>query len=171
MKRKKPRSQSSKPNGTGKPGHPPYVPTAEDAALVEALTGYGIPQEDICRLVINPSTGRGIDGKTLREHYRAQIDKGAVSATSRVIGGLFKNAVTPVPGKYPGGNPLAQIFWLKARAGWRTTDQHVLIPAQPETPQTEDVVQADAMRRVLFALEHNARAPKTIEGESKKVNA
>jgi len=99
---------------------PKFQPTAAQQANVKAMAGYGIPQEDICR-VITWRDARGadhaIDLKTLRKHFREELDTGLVTATSKVADTLFKKAI--------GGNVVAMIFWLKARAGWR--DQHVEI--------------------------------------------
>jgi hypothetical protein len=42
-----------------------FVPTEEQRRNVEAMTGFGIPQEPICLLIHNPETGRPIDIATL----------------------------------------------------------------------------------------------------------
>ena len=52
-------------------GRPAHVPTDETRNLVEALSGFGIPQDEIARLV-------GVDPKTLRFHYADQIELGIV---------------------------------------------------------------------------------------------
>lgn len=168
MKRKKPATPTS--NASGRPGHPPYVPTQDHRALVETLTGYGIPQDDIAKLIINPTTGKPIDGKTLRAYYRHELDVGTTKANAKVAGALFKNAVTPTE-RYPGGNPVCQIFWLKTRAGYRTVDKDPILPL----PMTEgsgledEVPMIERARRIAFALELSARQP--IEGTAKKVDA
>ena len=80
-----------------------------DAALrrqVEALAAYGLPETDIGRVV-------GIDPKTLRKHYREELDLGEAKANAQVAGYLFNAAKN--------GNVTAQIFWLKTRAKWRET--------------------------------------------------
>jgi hypothetical protein len=71
---------------------------------VEALAAYGIPESDISRAV-------GIDPKTLRKHYRDELDLGTTKANAQVAGFLFNSARN--------GNVTAQIFWLKTRARWR----------------------------------------------------
>lgn len=81
-----------------------HKPTVETRAQVEALSGYGVRHDEI-------SVYLGIDPKTLRKHYRDQLDKGHVKANVGVARALHKNATD--------GNVTAQIFWLKARAGWR----------------------------------------------------
>lgn len=82
--------------------------------------------------------------------------------------GLFKNATTPVDGKYPGGIPVAQIFWLKTRARWSTVERPVI----PEPPMEGDTSILDAARRIAFALELAAkRQPQTITVTPRKVDA
>jgi hypothetical protein len=73
---------------------------------VEALAAYGIPAADISGVV-------GIDSKTLRKHYRDELDLGETKANAQVAGFLFNAAKN--------GNVTAQIFWLKTRAKWRET--------------------------------------------------
>ena len=51
-------------------GRPAHVPTDETRNMVESLSGFGIPQDEIARLV-------GIDPKTLRFHYADQIELGS----------------------------------------------------------------------------------------------
>jgi hypothetical protein len=87
-------------------GRKKHTPTDEQRRNVEAMTGYGIPEADIARVI-------GIDPKTLSLHYRDELDLGRAKANTKVADNLFKiatgsgrEAVT------------AAIFWLKVRAGW-----------------------------------------------------
>ena len=73
---------------------------------VEAMAAYGIPETDIARVV-------GVDPKTLRKHYRDELDLGETKANAQVAGYLFAAAKN--------GNVTAQIFWLKTRARWKET--------------------------------------------------
>jgi hypothetical protein len=82
----------------------PHKPSPESRAQVEALSGYGVRQDEIA-IYLN------IDPKTLRKHYEKEIDTGHIKANVGVARSLHKNATE--------GNVTAQIFWLKARAGWR----------------------------------------------------
>jgi len=59
-------------------GRPAYVPTDESRNMVESLSGFGIPQDEIARLI-------GIDPKTLRLHYADQIELGGIKATAKVV--------------------------------------------------------------------------------------
>jgi hypothetical protein len=53
----------------------------------------------------------GVDPKTLRKHYRDELDLGETKANAQVAGYLFNAAKN--------GNVTAQIFWLRTRAKWR----------------------------------------------------
>ncbi len=85
--------------------NPPHSPTDEQRKTVEAMSGYGIPEVDIARVL-------DIDPKTLRKHYRRELDTAFVHANARVAQSLFNQATA-------GNNVAAAIFWLKVRAGWR----------------------------------------------------
>jgi len=87
-------------------GRPAHVPTDDTRNLVESLSGFGIPQDEIARLV-------GIDPKTLRFHYADQIELGGIKATAKVAQNLFTMACKPTREGLS-----AAIFWLKVRAGW-----------------------------------------------------
>ncbi len=71
-----------------KPGRPAHEPTEESRNLVESLSGFGIPQAEIARLV-------AIDPKTLRFHYADQIELGTIKATAKVAQNLFAMACKP----------------------------------------------------------------------------
>src|ERR1700761_426490 len=77
---------------------------------VEAMAAYGIPEADIGRVL-------SIDPKTLKKHYRKELDVGGTKANAQVAGYLFNAA--------KGGNVTAQIFWLKTRARWREAPQEL----------------------------------------------
>ena len=87
-------------------GRPSHVPTDDTRNLVESLSGFGIPHDEIARLV-------GIDPKTLRFHYADQIELGSIKATAKVAQNLFTMACKPTREGLS-----AAIFWLKVRAGW-----------------------------------------------------
>jgi len=85
---------------------PEYEPTAKDRATVQTMAAYGISQAEISAVV-------GCDEKTLRKHFRQEIDTAATQANARVAAALFKKATGDGPSSVS-----AAIFWLKARAGW-----------------------------------------------------
>jgi hypothetical protein len=76
---------------------------------VEAMAGFGVPEIDIAGVI-------GIDAKTLRKHYRGELDHGHVKANVRVAENLYRKATGE--GRE---SVIAAIFWLKTRAGWRET--------------------------------------------------
>ena len=89
-----------------RPAHHP------DPALrrqVEAMAGYGIPELGIARVI-------GVDPKTLRKHYRSELDLGHLKANSAVAQSLFKKATGDGP-----QSVTAAIFWAKTRMGWKET--------------------------------------------------
>jgi hypothetical protein len=81
------------------------------------MTGYGIRQEDIATVL-------DIHPKTLRVHYRRELDTGATEANVRVVQALFKNAVT-------NQSVQAQVWWTKARMGWREAQEVALTGNTP----------------------------------------
>lgn len=83
----------------------PHEPTPEQRKLVSALASYGVTQKDICEQV-------EIDLKTLRKHYRKELNNSMVMANAKVAESLFKMATQKM-------NVAAAIFWAKTRMGWR----------------------------------------------------
>jgi len=96
-----------------KAGMPSFVPTDEQRRIVEKAAGFGLPQERICQLIVSERTGKAIDKKTLGEAFRAELDRGMALADYAVAKSLYDQAV--------GGNVTAQIWWTKARMGWKET--------------------------------------------------
>lgn len=92
-------------------GRPSFEPTDKERQLVESLSGFGLPHEDIALLVRD-----GIDDKTLRKHFRRELDTGMTKANAKVVESLYQQAV--------GGNVTAAIWWTKGRMGWRETSAH-----------------------------------------------
>lgn len=87
-------------------GRRSHQPDPARRRQVEAMAAYGIPEINISQVV-------GVDPKTLRKHYREELDLGETKANAQVAGFLFNAAKN--------GNVTAQIFWLKTRAKWRET--------------------------------------------------
>ena len=85
-------------------GRPNHAPTPEQRQLCELAAVIGTPHHDIAQLL-------GITTKTLLKHYRKELDLGKTRANVKVGGALYNAAVK--------GNTSAQIFWMKAQAGWR----------------------------------------------------
>jgi hypothetical protein len=87
-----------------KGGRPPHIPDEKTRKTVEAMSSYGVPQEDIA-LVLD------IDRKTLSKHYRRELDTAATKANAMVAGRLYQKCMKD--------DTSSIIFWLKTRAKWR----------------------------------------------------
>ncbi len=85
-------------------GRPAYKPTDDDRNQVETFSAVGISQEQICQVL-------DIDFKTLRKHFRKELDSSAIKANATIGQTLFQKA--------KGGDTAAMIWWTKARSGWR----------------------------------------------------
>ena len=102
-----------------------FEPTQEQRDNVEAMIGFGLTEEEICSLVKNPETGKPIDQKTLRKHFRAEITAGAVKLKA-----LAGQRITATMLGRPGGieDPRAEatllIFFAKTRMGWSEVSIH-----------------------------------------------
>jgi hypothetical protein len=101
-----------------------FEPTAEQRRNVQAMIGYGIKEADICRLIVNPETGRPIDEKTLRRHFEREIDTGQVVANVQVANSLFELATKS---DNPSVRYSASAFFLSRRAGWKETSVQELV--------------------------------------------
>ena len=62
---------------------PAFEPTDEQRRLVRGFSGFGVTHEDIAGHL-------EIDAKTLRKHFRQELDRGSVEATVKVAQSLFK---------------------------------------------------------------------------------
>jgi hypothetical protein len=108
-------------------------PTDEQRKTVRAMSGFGIPHDDIATLL-------EIDPKTLRKHFRRELDRGSIEATAKVAQSLFNMATVEK-------NVAAAIFWMKARAGWR--EKHEV---QVTAPALHELSDAELERVVLDEL-------------------
>lgn len=113
------------------------------------MAGMGIPEDQMTAAIVNPDTKRPISPTTLRKHFRKELDEGSFRATTNVGLSLYKNATTPTE-TYPGGIPVAQLFWLKCRARWQQNPERIPPPSQAATP--DDMDAREIGRRMAFLL-------------------
>jgi hypothetical protein len=140
-----------------KPPHRPvYDPTPETRRQVTVMTGFGISQIEI-------SNWLHIDVKTLRKHFRHELDTGVTEANLRVATSLFKMATS-------GQIPAATIWWTKARMGWKEAHD-VNVGGQDNNPVRIGIDQPPRETREQW-LERRDRelrslvsTPPTIEGK------
>ena len=92
---------------------PSFTPTPEQRRSVKLMAGLGLRQEDIALIV-------EIAPRTLRKHFRKELDRGMAEANAKVLQTLFGMATS-------GKNTPATIFWSKTRCGLRErreADEH-----------------------------------------------
>jgi hypothetical protein len=87
----------------------PFEPTDEQRRTVRAMSGFGVPRNDI-------ATHVGVEPWTLLKHFTEGLDRGSTEATDKAAQSLFQMATQ-------GNNVSAAIFWMKARAGWSEKNQ------------------------------------------------
>ena len=109
-------------------GRHAHTPEAAGRRQVEAMAAYGIPEADIARVM-------EIDPKTLRRHYRSELDTGHIKANSRMAENLYKKAMGDGPQAVT-----ATIFWLKTRARWKeATVNEITVTNDPLTSFLNEV--------------------------------
>ena len=101
------------PNGGARPGagRPAFEPTDAERKQVEALSGYGLPIEQIAVLVRD-----GIDTDTLRKHFATELISGKAKANGQVGKTLFQKVMA--------GDTTAAIWWSKTQMRWAETQKH-----------------------------------------------
>src|SRR5690242_13060593 len=122
-------------------------PSPETREIVSRMVGGGFKQEDIAAAL-------DLSLKTLRKHYRKEIDTGVTEANNRVAQALFTNATEK-------NNVTAQIFWLKCRAGWREAQGAPMLPPAPEGWNLTEYSRAELLviERVQLAAAARATHP------------
>lgn len=97
-------------------GRMPFEPTDAERKQVEALSGYGLPIEQIAMLIRD-----GIDADTLRKHFSSELVSGKSKANAQIGRTLFQKAM--------GGDTTAMIWWSKTQMRWSETQKHELTGA------------------------------------------
>ena len=85
---------------------PRFIPTEERRRTVKSMSGYGITQPEIATVLGLRSE------KTLRKHFRAELDRGAIDAKTQILQTLYQMAIS-------GKHVAATIFLAKTRCGLR----------------------------------------------------
>lgn len=120
-KQAKPKQPKEKPtHSKGNPGRggaqpgagrPAFVPTDDERKQVEALSGYGLPFEQIAALIRG-----GIHIDTLRNYFSAELVSGKAKANGQIGKTLFQKAMA--------GDTAAAIWWSKSQMRWAETQKH-----------------------------------------------
>ena len=101
------------------------------------MARFGIPQLEIARLI-------DISDRTLRKYFRHELDTGAIRANAQVAESLFNNAVKH-------NNTTAQIWWTKARMGWKSVAN--VNVGGTDRPVAIDLSWAPALRQPLAGIQ------------------
>ena len=136
-------------------GRRAHKPDPAQRRQVEAMAAYGIPEIDIAAVL-------GVDPKTLRKHYREELDLGETKANAQVAGFLFNAARN--------GNVTAQIFWLKTRARWRETPTELRHSGSIGRKEMCEYTDEELMAIIREGVaEHGLASIKTIAGEAEEI--
>lgn len=101
-------------------GRPAFEPTSAERKQVEALSGYGLPIDQIAVLVRD-----GIHVDTLRAHFATELVSGKAKANGQVGKTLFQKVMA--------GDTTAAIWWSKTQMRWAET-QKVEVSGDPKNP-------------------------------------
>jgi hypothetical protein len=91
-------------------GRQAFNPTNDERSRVEAMSGYGVPIEQIAVLIRD-----GIDTDTLRKYFHTELQAGKAKANAKIGQTLFQKAV--------GGDTTAMIWWSKTQMKWAETQK------------------------------------------------
>ena len=111
-------------------GRRAHQPGPVSRRQVEAMAAYGVPELAVARVL-------AIDPKTLRKHYRDELDTGQIKATAKVAESLFRKATGE-----GSQSVTAAIFWLKTRGGWRETPQSHQVAVTDLTKLTDEELES-----------------------------
>ena len=141
----------------GKPS-PTHEPTVTTRAEVAALASYGVPQNEIATYI-------DVDAKTLRKHYRKELDDSMLKANANVAKFLYSAAsgksLTTTKGATHADCIRAAMFWAKTRMGWRETNhlEHTS-PDGSMTPKANQPVDLSLLSDATLAELMGARPDK-----------
>lgn len=118
-------------------GRPAFVPTDKDRKEVEALSGVGLPEEQIAMLIAG-----GISRDTLRKYFEKELVSGKAKANSQVAKTLWQKATS--------GDTTAAIWWTKTQMRWAETQKHQ-ISGDAENPLQ---IHSDAISLLTAAVQN-----------------
>ena len=107
---------------------PRHVPNDQSRAEVRALSGFGIPHDNIAKHI-------GIAPKTLRKWYAHELDTGSIAAHAKVAGFIFKAAsgMALTDGASYADCLRSAFFYAKTQMQWRETEHSEVLDASPPT--------------------------------------
>jgi hypothetical protein len=125
---------------------PAFKVTDEHRRLVKSMAAMGTPHEGIARKI-------GCNPKTLRVHFRNELDSAATEANYMVAQTLYKMAIS--------GNCIAAtIFWMKTRNRFRerdAEDSRQMAPPPFVVGCEDNSIQQQSESEQLMTTENNER--------------
>jgi hypothetical protein len=113
-------------------GRPPYEPSEKDRRIVEAMSGWAIPQDRIALVL-------GCDPKTLRKHFGTELEIGSAKLEAQLAQNLLRIAQG-----HDRQALIATIFALKSRFGW-------VEAALPPVPRERELGKKEAAMRAAHS--------------------
>jgi hypothetical protein len=111
-------------------------PKTRAKPIVESAAAFGITQDDI-------ATHLGINGDTLRKHYRKELDEGVFKAHMKVGGVILDLALRS---KDETVKFRAASFYAARRMGWKETTTQENVGKDGGPIETKDVSAVDVIR-------------------------
>lgn len=122
----------------------PHEPDERTRAEVSALCSFGVPQDEIAAYI-------GVDSKTLRKHYRAELDQSEIKANAAVGKFLYQAASGRAlkDGASHADCVRAAMFWAKTRMKWRETSQHDHISSDGSLASQDNAALEQRLRALI----------------------
>jgi hypothetical protein len=83
-------------------GQPKFGPTQEQRSQVKLMKALGIPEDRICKTIINPRTKKPVAPMTLARAFPRELDSGATECHA-LVGNFILCAIATVVGRLAGG--------------------------------------------------------------------
>ena len=126
---------------------PKFTPTEEQRRQVKAAAGFGLRHFEIAALM-------GVAEKTLRKHFRPELNVGSAITSFNVRKNLYERAISP-------NCIAATIFWVKTHSGPREPND-----GQPRPNPPAIVVEVEQPTPSAVAGETESSPGEQKEGES-----
>jgi hypothetical protein len=107
-------------------GRPSFKPTDDQRKFTRLLAAYGVPQDEIATMI-------GISPKTLRKHFKAELNLGSIEAKRAVLTRLYEMATS-------GKCVSATIFWAKTRCGFSTKSEPLFYRREKPSQSTGPIL-------------------------------
>jgi hypothetical protein len=145
-------------------GQPKFEPTQEQRYQVKLMKALGIPEDRICKIIINPQTGKPVAPMTLARAFAPELERGAIEFHT-LVGNFILCAIL---GKKPAfGDAIkseqvrmtAAIFFAKTQMHWKET-----VVNEQANKDGKPFLVDDARQRLIEEVDR-IRARKEQKGE------